>query len=87
MSTALLQLSPMDAPHIAVLKHSFVVGVARGHALGLIRFGHRLALLTEGGEIFMPMEESFFADRFAMFRDRFGTSWMLLKERVVVGRT
>jgi PhnB protein len=44
------------------------------------------ALLTEGGEIFMPMEESFFADRFAMFRDRFGTSWMLLKERAVVGR-
>jgi PhnB protein len=36
------------------------------------------ALLTEGGEIFMKMEETFFASRFAMFRDRFGTSWMLL---------
>ena len=36
------------------------------------------ALLTEGGEIFMKMEESFFAHRFAMLRDRFGTSWMLL---------
>lgn len=39
------------------------------------------ALLTEGGEIFMPIAETFFADRFAMFRDRFGTSWMLLHER------
>ena len=39
------------------------------------------ALLTEGGQIFMPMEETFFAKRFAMLRDRFGTSWMLLHER------
>ena len=39
------------------------------------------ALLTDGGEIFMPMEETFFAKRFAMLRDRFGTSWMLLHER------
>lgn len=38
-------------------------------------------LLSEGGEIFMPMEETFFAHRFAMLRDRFGTSWMLLHER------
>jgi PhnB protein len=34
-------------------------------------------LLAEGGEIFMPMQQTFFASRFAMFRDRFGTSWML----------
>ena len=38
------------------------------------------ALLSEGGQIFMPMEETFFAKRFAMLRDRFGTSWMLLCE-------
>jgi PhnB protein len=35
-------------------------------------------LLTEGGEIFMQMQETFFASRFAMLRDRFGTSWMIL---------
>jgi PhnB protein len=35
-------------------------------------------LLTDGGDIFMPIAETFFASRFAMFRDRFGTSWMLL---------
>ncbi|HEY9015891.1 MAG TPA: VOC family protein [Gemmatimonadales bacterium] len=37
-------------------------------------------LLLEGGEIFMKMEKTFFANRFAMLRDRFGTSWMLLHE-------
>ncbi len=39
------------------------------------------ALLTDGGEIFMKMEETFFAHRFAMLRDKFGTSWMLIHER------
>jgi PhnB protein len=38
------------------------------------------ALLTDGGQVFMPMEKTFFANRFAMLRDRFGTSWMLLHE-------
>ena len=38
------------------------------------------ALLAEGGEIFMKMEKTHFANRFAMLRDRFGTSWMLLHE-------
>ena len=36
------------------------------------------ALLTDGGEIFMKMEKTHFANRFAMLRDKFGTSWMLL---------
>jgi PhnB protein len=39
------------------------------------------ALLSDGGQIFMKLEETFFASRFAMLRDRFGTSWMLLHER------
>jgi len=39
------------------------------------------AILSEGGQIFMKMEETFFASRFAMLRDKFGTSWMLLHER------
>ena len=36
-------------------------------------------LLSEGGQIFMKMEQTFFATRFAMLRDRFGTSWMLMQ--------
>ena len=39
------------------------------------------ALLADGGQIFMPMQDTFFASRFAMLRDRFGTSWMLLHPR------
>ena len=38
------------------------------------------ALLSSGGQIFMKMEKTFFASRFAMLRDQFGTSWMLLHE-------
>ncbi len=39
------------------------------------------SLLSDGGEIFMPMQETFFAFRFAMLRDKFGTSWMIINER------
>jgi PhnB protein len=38
------------------------------------------ALLSEDGQIFMKMEQTPFASRFAMLRDRFGTSWMLLHQ-------
>ena len=43
------------------------------------------ALLADGGQVFMRMEETFFAHRFAMLRDRFGTSWMILHERAAAG--
>ena len=39
------------------------------------------ALLSDGGEIFMPMEETFFAFRFGQLRDKFGANWMILHER------
>jgi PhnB protein len=39
------------------------------------------AALSGDGQVFMKMEETFFASRFAMLRDRFGASWMLLHER------
>ena len=38
------------------------------------------ALLGDAGEIFMKLEKTGFANRFAMLRDRFGTSWMLLHQ-------
>ena len=43
-------------------------------------------ILTEGGQIFMKMEKMFFANRFAMLRDKFGTSWMLLHETTTPNR-
>ena len=41
---------------------------------------HIYNLLSSDGEIFMEMQKTFFANRFAMLRDKFGTSWMLLNE-------
>jgi len=38
-------------------------------------------ILAEGGEVYMPMQETFFASRYAQLRDRFGTSWMIMHER------
>ena len=37
--------------------------------------------LSEDGEVFMKLEETFFAHRFAMLRDKFGCSWMILYEK------
>lgn len=37
-------------------------------------------LLSDGGQVFMKMEKTFFASRFAMLRDKFGTNWMLLHQ-------
>jgi PhnB protein len=34
--------------------------------------------LSAGGEIFMPLRAEFFAEAFAMLRDRFGVNWMIL---------
>jgi PhnB protein len=38
-------------------------------------------VLTEGGEVFMPMGEMFFAHRFGQFRDKFGINWMVIHEK------
>jgi len=38
------------------------------------------SVLSDGGEVFMPMQETFFATRFGQLRDRFGINWMILRE-------
>jgi len=35
------------------------------------------AALGEGGNVTMPLQETFWADRFGMLTDRFGIRWML----------
>ena len=37
--------------------------------------------LTDGGEIFMRLEETFYAHRFAQLRDKFGVNWMVIHEK------
>ena len=38
-------------------------------------------LLAEDGQIYMPLQETFFATRFSQLRDRFGVSWSIIHER------
>ncbi len=38
-------------------------------------------VLSDGGEVFMPLAEHFFAHRFAQLRDRFGINWIILHEK------
>ena len=38
----------------------------------------RFAALADGGQVQMPMTQTFFSSGFGMVADRFGVSWMLL---------
>jgi PhnB protein len=41
------------------------------------------AALSKGGDVLMAMDETFFANRFGVLRDPFGTLWMVINERVM----
>jgi PhnB protein len=41
--------------------------------------------LSDGGQVLMSMQETFFASRFGQVRDRFGINWMILYERPMPG--
>jgi len=38
------------------------------------------AALSDGGQVQMPMDKTFFAKRFGMVADKFGVSWMIIAE-------
>lgn len=40
--------------------------------------------LGEGGQVQMPLTETFFANKFGMVADKFGVSWMILAEKAAV---
>ena len=71
------ELMGADIPNAQPMRSAYLTLIAAS-----IEEAERMyAALAEGGEIFMPIQETFFALRFAQLRDRFGTSWMLLHER------
>jgi PhnB protein len=39
------------------------------------------AALADGGQIFMPLQETFYAHKFSMLRDKFGINWMVIHEK------
>lgn len=65
-----------DIPQAEPMRSAYLTLMLDGEA----EAEHVYALLTDGGEVFMKMERTPFANRFAMLRDRFGTSWMLLHQ-------
>ena len=65
-----------DIPHSEPMRSAYLTLTLDGEADAERVY----ALLTDGGEIFMKMERTPFANRFAMLRDKFGTSWMLLHQ-------
>jgi PhnB protein len=66
-----------DIPHAEPMRSAYL-----SLRVGSDKEAERIyGLLSDGGEIFMKMEKTFFASRFAMLRDKFGTNWMLLRER------
>lgn len=65
-----------DIPHAEPMRSAYLA-----LRVGSSEEAERLyGILSAGGEIFMKMEQTFFASRFAMLRDKFGASWMILHE-------
>ena len=65
-----------DIPHAEPMRSAYLtLSLDREHDAERV-----YALLAADGEIFMKMEKTHFANRFAMLRDKFGTSWMLLHQ-------
>ena len=40
-------------------------------------------LLSEGGQVTMPMTEAFFANRFGICNDKFGVTWMVIHPKAM----
>jgi PhnB protein len=38
------------------------------------------AALSDGGQVQMPMTQTFFSERFGMLADKFGVGWMVIVE-------
>jgi PhnB protein len=58
--------------------HGFAVSLSIDQPAEAERVFHALA---DGGSVEMPIQETFWAQRFGMLRDRFGTPWMINCER------
>ena len=77
------ELSGADIPNAQPMRSAYLsLGVDNDAEAERI-----FSALSEGGEVFMPMEDTFFASRFGQLRDRFGLNWMILHERPMPPRS
>jgi PhnB protein len=79
MTVAGTELIANDVPpsHFKPIRSAYVtLSVDSDEAADRIYAG-----LAEGGEVSIPIAETFFATRFAQLRDRFGALWTIIHER------
>jgi PhnB protein len=73
-----MQLMGADIPNAEPMRSAYLsLGVESDAEAERI-----FSALSDGGQIFMPMQETFFATRFGQLRDRFGINWMVMHERL-----
>ena len=72
-----VDLMAADIPHAEPMRSAYLTLSMESDAEAERVF----AALADGGQILMPLEETFFASRFGQVRDRFGINWMILRER------
>jgi len=71
------QLMGADVPNAEPMRSAYLTLIVNS-----IDEAERIyARLSEGGEVLMPMVETFFAFRFGQVRDMFGANWMIIHER------
>jgi PhnB protein len=82
MSIGGTELMGADIPQADAMRSAYLTLMADSDAEAERMF----SALADGGQILMPMAETFFATRFGQVRDRFGVNWMILHERPMPSR-
>ncbi len=77
MSLGGTELLGADIPRAEAMRSAYLTLMVDGDA----EAERIYAALADGGQVLMPMAETFFASRFGQVRDRFGINWMILRER------
>lgn len=77
MSVAGTELMGADVPTAEPVRSAYLTLLVDSDAEAERIF----AALADGGQVFMPLAETFYATRFGQVRDRFGINWMIMHER------
>ena len=82
LSIADTELSGADIPNAQPMRSAYLSLSVESDAEAERIF----AALSDGGQVLMAMEDTFFASRFGQVWDRFGLNWMILHERPMTPR-